>query len=77
MVRSPVVEKRVFIDLQPLQGVVAEVDALVEFFVKVSEDEVLFEGYKKDPAGVMKRHGLGDESIHAVTHSDLKKVHLA
>lgn len=51
-----------------------ETDLLRDFFVKVSEDEGLFERYKKNPEQVLREQGLSAETIRAVTAGDLRSI---
>ncbi|MCL1080258.1 hypothetical protein D5R81_08120 [Parashewanella spongiae] len=50
---------------------------LTKFLEKLGQDTELLEAYKKDPKGVMQKHGLSDEEVKAVLSGDdqaIKKV---
>jgi hypothetical protein len=47
---------------------------LMDFFLKVSEDEDLFRRYKDDPEATMKQAGLTPEAVRAVVDGDLKTI---
>jgi hypothetical protein len=68
------VEERMFICQRSIEPIVSEETALANFFVKVSEDESLFEEYKRDPEEVLKRSGLSADTIRSVLTGDLKAI---
>ncbi|RYV02402.1 hypothetical protein SOPP22_10135 [Shewanella sp. OPT22] len=47
---------------------------LAEFLEKLGQDTELLAAYKKDPRGVMKKHGVADDEIEAIMTKDEKKL---
>ena len=47
---------------------------LADFLEKLGQDTELLAAYKKDPRGVMKKHGVSDKDIEAIMSGDEKKV---
>lgn len=51
-------------------------DPLVAFFLEVSENEALFESYKKDPAGEMRKRHIDEAAIRAITSGDFRALQM-
>ncbi len=47
---------------------------LAKFLEKLGQDTELLEAYKKDPKGVMQKHGLSDDEVKAVMSGDVKGI---